>query len=115
VIFVHIIIQLQRFRPCDGFAHNGKLFKKNIKILRTGKPLNYRLHTQTFIPHFNQSTTKMSMMAQHIFNFCIFLLLQSAFSVASPKNILVILTDDQGLNDVGYNNPEFNTPTIDAL
>lgn len=38
-----------------------------------------------------------------------------AYSTAAPKNILLILTDDQGLYDVGYNNPDFNTPTIDAL
>eukprot|EP01035_Chromulina_nebulosa_P040100 gene40100-54213_t len=37
-----------------------------------------------------------------------------AFSV-SPKHVVVILTDDQGLHDIGYNNPAFNTPTLDAL
>lgn len=42
-------------------------------------------------------------------------LTQFSFSVATQKNVLLILTDDQGLYDVGYNNPEFNTPTIDAL
>mmetsp|Transcript_33291 Transcript_33291/g.48186 ORF Transcript_33291/g.48186 Transcript_33291/m.48186 type:complete len:707 (-) Transcript_33291:479-2599(-) len=40
---------------------------------------------------------------------------QFYFATAAPKNVLLILTDDQGLNDVGYNNPEFNTPTIDTL
>ena len=36
-------------------------------------------------------------------------------SSVPPKNILLILTDDQGLYDIGYNNPDFNTPTLDSL
>ena len=36
-------------------------------------------------------------------------------SLVPPKNILLILTDDQGLYDIGYNNPDFDTPTLDFL
>jgi len=36
---------------------------------------------------------------------------------ASAKHILLVLTDDQGLDDIGYNDPEFAlaTPTLDSL
>ena len=39
----------------------------------------------------------------------------AVLSSVPPKNILLILTDDQGLYDIGYNNPDFNTPTLDSL
>jgi len=33
----------------------------------------------------------------------------------APANLLLILSDDQGFGDVGYNGSEFPTPNIDAL
>ena len=44
-------------------------------------------------------------------------LLVGMLSVASAKspNVLVILTDDQGWGDVGYNNPNVYTPNLDQL
>lgn len=45
-----------------------------------------------------------------------FTLLVSPFSAAEPPNILVILTDDQGWGDIGYNNPgRVYTPNLDKL
>ena len=32
-----------------------------------------------------------------------------------PKHIIMIMTDDQGLSDVGYRDPQFKTPNIDKL
>ena len=34
---------------------------------------------------------------------------------SKKKHVVVIITDDQGFNDVGYSNPKFSTPTIDRL
>ncbi len=34
---------------------------------------------------------------------------------ATPPNVILIVTDDMGWGDVGYHNPEINTPTIDRL
>ncbi|MEL7267368.1 MAG: sulfatase-like hydrolase/transferase, partial [Planctomycetota bacterium] len=41
----------------------------------------------------------------------------AAFADASdkPPNVLVILTDDQGWGDIGYNNPSVYTPNLDRL
>ena len=39
----------------------------------------------------------------------------SKSSCTSKKNVIIILTDDEGYSDIGYNNPLFSTPTIDAL
>ncbi len=37
-------------------------------------------------------------------------------SAASPRpNILVIVADDQGWNDIGYHNPDMRTPHLDRL
>jgi hypothetical protein len=33
----------------------------------------------------------------------------------SRKNVLSIVTDDQGYADIGYNDPTFVTPTIDYI
>jgi len=35
--------------------------------------------------------------------------------VAKQPNIIVIITDDQGWGDIGYNNPKVYTPHLDAL
>jgi hypothetical protein len=36
-------------------------------------------------------------------------------SQSAPKHILTILTDDQGYADIGYNDPTFVTPVVDAI
>jgi arylsulfatase A-like enzyme len=47
---------------------------------------------------------------------CLFLLLGCVSSAAwAAPNILLIVSDDQGWNDVGYHNSEIRTPHIDAL
>lgn len=33
----------------------------------------------------------------------------------SPQNILIVVADDQGYTNVGYEDPKFVTPTIDTL
>lgn len=44
------------------------------------------------------------------------LLLFVPFTAAARPNILVIITDDQGWADIGYNNPEnVHTPNLDRL
>ena len=43
------------------------------------------------------------------------LLLFGTVSVADPPNVLIILSDDLGWNDVGYHGSEIRTPHIDAL
>ena len=44
-----------------------------------------------------------------------FLLMASTFATAEPVNIVVILADDMGWNDVGYHGSEIRTPHIDQL
>lgn len=39
----------------------------------------------------------------------------SSSATQSAPNILVVMTDDQGVGDVGYNNPLVKTPSIDRL
>ena len=54
-------------------------------------------------------------MKQHYF---LFLTLIGFFQTGLSKdrpNILVILTDDQGWADIGYNNPAVYTPNMDKL
>ncbi|MEM7019952.1 MAG: sulfatase-like hydrolase/transferase, partial [Pseudomonadota bacterium] len=36
-------------------------------------------------------------------------------TAADKPNIIIILADDLGWNDVGYHNPEVSTPNIDTL
>ena len=36
-------------------------------------------------------------------------------SQQNSPNIIVLLTDDQGRGDIGYNNPAVYTPNMDAL
>jgi arylsulfatase A-like enzyme len=33
----------------------------------------------------------------------------------TPPNIILIITDDQGLSDIGYEDPQFSTPNLDYL
>ena len=39
----------------------------------------------------------------------------SAQIFGDQPNVIIILTDDQGWGDVGYNNPKVYTPNIDKL
>jgi len=39
----------------------------------------------------------------------------ASFAAADKPNVLVILTDDQGWGDIGYNNPKVYTPNLDKL
>ena len=36
-------------------------------------------------------------------------------AVATPLNILLIVVDDLGWSDVGFHNPQINTPNLDHL
>ena len=49
--------------------------------------------------------------------FMLFTLLPTCFAVAAEEspNVVIILTDDQGWADVGYNNPKVYSPQIDRL
>ena len=40
---------------------------------------------------------------------------QATAAAAQRPNILLIVSDDQGFNDVGYHNPEMRTPHLDGL
>ena len=39
----------------------------------------------------------------------------SSSAAESPANVVFILADDLGWNDVGYHNTEMRSPTLDAL
>ena len=41
--------------------------------------------------------------------------LNESYFSSSNRHILTILTDDQGWEDIGYNDPTFLTPTIDFI
>ena len=43
------------------------------------------------------------------------LLTSSSLMSAKQPNIIVLITDDQGWGDIGYNNPKVYTPNLDAL
>ena len=43
------------------------------------------------------------------------LLSLSIITDASPPNIVFILADDYGYNDIGYHNPDILTPNMDTL
>ncbi|NDH15813.1 MAG: type I phosphodiesterase/nucleotide pyrophosphatase, partial [Opitutae bacterium] len=43
----------------------------------------------------------------------VFLIWAQLFS--SQPNVIIILTDDQGWGDIGYNNPKVYTPNMDKL
>jgi arylsulfatase B/arylsulfatase I/J len=45
----------------------------------------------------------------------VFGLLAAAAAAATAPNILMIIADDYGWNDVGYHGSELSTPEIDAL
>ena len=52
----------------------------------------------------------------HRFAFLLCLsLVSTSFGAETRPNILVILTDDQGWGDIGYNNPNVYTPNLDRL
>ena len=39
----------------------------------------------------------------------------SVSAAENPPNIIVLVTDDQGWGDIGYNNPKVYTPNLDRL
>lgn len=41
--------------------------------------------------------------------------LAKSANAADRPNVIVIVSDDQGWADIGYNNPNVNTPNLDAL
>ena len=43
------------------------------------------------------------------------LLLLAAPAIAAPPHIVLSVADDLGWHNVGWRNPEFSTPTLDAL
>ena len=45
----------------------------------------------------------------------IFLLLLVCAESSKQPNILLIVADDLGYNDVGYHNPDMKTPNIDKV
>lgn len=55
---------------------------------------------------------------KYIFSFLVALIFLSCQrkNVPNPPNVILIITDDQGYGDLGiHNNPNINTPTIDAF
>src|SRR5437879_4328597 len=44
-----------------------------------------------------------------------FLSLRPARAASSPPNVIVILTDDLGFGDVGFNGSRIRTPNLDRL
>ena len=55
---------------------------------------------------------------KYIFPFLVALIFLSCQrkNVPNPPNVILIITDDQGYGDLGiHNNPNINTPTIDAF
>uniref|UniRef100_A0ABM0MRH8 Arylsulfatase I-like n=1 Tax=Saccoglossus kowalevskii TaxID=10224 RepID=A0ABM0MRH8_SACKO len=54
-------------------------------------------------------------MTSTIVCFLLLFISRIVLGVATPPHIVLIVVDDLGWNDVGYNNPVLNTPTIDRL
>lgn len=57
----------------------------------------------------------MRVLAALALTLCGFLAFSSTFAVANAPNIIIILADDMGWNDVGYHGSEISTPHIDQL
>ena len=73
--------------------------------------------SRTTISRINKSkiTSKEKMNSRCFEVFAFMLIISVRPAVAAPLHILLIVVDDLGWSDVGFHNPQINTPNIDHL
>ena len=78
----------------------------NVLVLSLGRDLFYIKGALLFLK--DQSSLKM--LRAYIFSFILIIV-----SCQEKPNVIVILADDLGFDDIGYRNPDVLTPNIDEL